>query len=150
LKMVPTEKTYLASFQRSSLQLSPEIEFRLRALQQKGIDINQLLTQLLDKREQSIESQKAEICTNLPKTPQSRHIPSKTCQVLETDYGSKCAVRRCPWMADEIHHTVPFALNPYHDPHFMAPLCHEHHTIAHSVNEKVCVERNQAIQAKMN
>lgn len=129
------------------LNLLPEVTDRLCELNNKCIDINEFLTHALDQREEFIVAAATAICESLPREPQSRHIPARTCRVLQTEYGNKCAVRRCPWMADEIHHAVPFALNPTHDPHLMAPLCHEHHTIAHAVNERVCAERREVAAA---
>ncbi len=37
----------------------------------------------------------------------------------------------------EIHHTQRFSLASTHDPHYLAPLCKEHHQLAHAVDLKV-------------
>lgn len=74
-----------------TLELSNEVRQKLFELQQKGIDINQLILDMLQKRDKS----------SLP-----------------------------------IHHTARFALTKSHNPFFLAPLCEDHHTIAHSIDVK--------------
>ncbi len=126
-----------------NLHLSSEVITKLSELQNKGIDINELILNLLKEREEKIENEKAEISERTrtkenseiarAKKP-SRYISVRTKKLLRSIHGTKCAVPHCPKSAEEIHHTVPFALNKSHDPRYLAPLCREHHTIAHSIN----------------
>ncbi|MBU0667767.1 hypothetical protein KJ951_01860 [Patescibacteria group bacterium] len=64
----------------------------------------------------------------------SRYIPAKIRHLLRNEHGTKCTVRNCGKRADVIHHTQRFALSRNHDPRFMAPLCAQHHAIAHGID----------------
>jgi hypothetical protein len=68
-------------------------------------------------------------------------------RVINAEWGSKCAVKSCPWIAKEVHHLVPFSINPVHDPRLMAPLCREHHAVAHSVNRCVQGKWREVVEA---
>jgi hypothetical protein len=115
------------------LELSEEVKLRLTELQEKGIDVNELILSALNKREEEIEEAKAE-----PTPPAiSRHIPMKIQRLIKKEYGSKCSISTCKRPSTEIHHTQTFAISHKHDPNYLAPLCKEHHTIAHSINLKV-------------
>ncbi|MFA6435971.1 MAG: HNH endonuclease signature motif containing protein [Candidatus Gracilibacteria bacterium] len=120
----------------SELQLTPELTARLLAMQNKGIDINKILTEFLDKRDDEIAQEKAEIAENLPET-HSRYIPVHTRQVLIKEHGTKCSIPNCNKPAEHIHHTQIFSLSQRHDPHYLAPLCRNHHILAHAINMKV-------------
>ncbi len=134
----------------TSLKLSPEVISKLSELQNKGLDINGLILKFLKEREEKIESEKAKISAQTrakenseiasAKKP-SRYIPAKTKKLLNAIHGTKCAIAHCQKPAKEIHHTVSFALNKAHDPNFLAPLCREHHAIAHTINQKVVAKR---------
>lgn len=125
------------------LKLSPELTERLLALQEKGININEVLTELLDQREQAIQEEKSAIAEKLPET-QSRPIPARTRRVLTKEYGSKCSIQTCTKPAEHIHHTQIFALSHRHDPHYLAPLCKSHHLLVHAINMKVQERRELA------
>jgi len=118
------------------LELSDEVTTKLLELQEKGIDINATLLEMLEKRESEIEEEKEEIAENLEKT-ESRYIPVKVKRVIEKEHGNKCSIRGCDKCAVAIHHTQPFAFSKIHDPRYLAPLCKEHHAIAHSINVKL-------------
>lgn len=141
------------------LELSPEVVEKLSELQNKGIDINDLLLGFLKKREEEIAYQKAEIvaelkgmtnqtCENFAQevvnsagTKQkhksaSHYVPAKIKKIIYHDHGTKCSVPNCEKLATTIHHTNRFAITQIHDPRFLAPLCREHHLIAHSIDQK--------------
>lgn len=66
----------------------------------------------------------------------SRYIPVKIKRILQKEHGDKCSIQSCQRKAETIHHTQRFALSRSHDPHFLAPLCKQHHIIAHSIDLK--------------
>ncbi|MFA5792942.1 MAG: hypothetical protein WC897_03685 [Candidatus Gracilibacteria bacterium] len=110
--------------------LSNEVIEELNRLDEQGQDINEILMELLEYRKQKIEQEKQKISAEVKQTD-SRYVNVKTKHVLEEEYGKKCSAPGCNKLAMAIHHTLPFALAHRHDPAFMAPLCHEHHQIAH-------------------
>ncbi|MEK9159897.1 MAG: hypothetical protein AAB383_04170 [Patescibacteria group bacterium] len=118
------------------LQISQDVKCRLEKLQEKGIDVSELLTELLDRHEQEIAEEKAAIAAELPES-QSRHVPVRTQRVLHKEHGTKCSIQTCKRPAEHLHHTQTFAISHRHDPHYLAPLCKEHHIIAHTINVKV-------------
>ena len=63
--------------------------------------------------------------------PASRHIPAKIRRVLHQKFIGRCAYPGCIKLPDINHHTRRFALNPSHDPDFIAPLCKAHERLAH-------------------
>ncbi|MFA6305558.1 MAG: hypothetical protein WC651_02400 [Candidatus Gracilibacteria bacterium] len=139
------------------LNLSPEVRQKLLELQQKGIDINDLLFEFLKTREQEIAQKKEEISQeilseNSPKTPSSgpsRHIPVSVKKILYLEHGTKCSVRNCQKPSTQIHHVRRFSAVPSHNPYYLAPLCKAHHELAHSadadyieIRKKACGKRN--------
>lgn len=126
------------------LNLSDEVEVKLEEMQNRGIDVNEFLMEKLLEREQEIEYEKESIVSNLPKE-QPRSMTVQVERVMKSEWGSKCAVRSCAWIAEEVHHLVPFSMNPVHDPRLMAPLCREHHAVAHSVNRCVQGRRKKLV-----
>ncbi len=139
-----SEKGECAFPKLQNLNLSPEVISRLSELQSKGLDINELILNFLKKREQKIENETAEISAQASATENtaiatakktSRYIPSKTKKLLHSIHGTKCAITHCQKPAKEIHHTARFALSQTHNPNFLAPLCHEHHLIAHTIDQ---------------
>ena len=65
------------------------------------------------------------------------YIAVRTKKVLAKEYGTKCSIPTCKRPAEQLHHTQTFALSKRHDPHFLAPLCKDHHVIVHAINVKV-------------
>ncbi len=142
----------------SQLQLSSKIQQRLLKLQQKGIDINQLLQEFLNQREQEIEREKEEIekdledekgsdstelTINLTQAVRtsSRYIPARIKNLLKKEYGTKCSIPACKKPSQENHHVQRFSLTHIHDPHYLAPMCKEHHLIAHSIDVQLQQKR---------
>ncbi|MDP2642223.1 MAG: hypothetical protein Q8P62_00060 [Candidatus Peregrinibacteria bacterium] len=178
-----------------TLEISPEVQKKLLELQEKGIDINELLKEFLQKREEEIAQRKAEINeelarkeqekqekqknswqdnsenstknlpinspTNIPQTAlpasgsakhqksaspsPSRHIPISIKRILYAEYGTKCSIKNCKKLSEQIHHTQRFSAVPSHDPRYLAPLCKAHHELMHSrdidyieIRKKVC------------
>ena len=120
------------------LELSQEVKEKLHELKNKGIDVNQLILSAIQKREEEIAEEKAEIVFEQEnadkKEKTSRHISVKIEKLTQKEYGDKCAVPNCQKKSEQIHHTLPFALLKNHNPYFLKPLCKEHHAIAHGIN----------------
>ena len=118
-----------------TFQLAPDVAEQLNELRSKGIDINELLRKFLKQRKEEIERKKEEIAKDTKPTS-SRYVPAKVKEVLHQEHGTKCSIPTCNKQAEVIHHTQTFGLSHTHDPRFLAPLCREHHAIAHSMDVK--------------
>jgi hypothetical protein len=126
-----------------TLNLSSEVRQKLSELQQKGVDINNLLLEFLQKREQEIAKRKEEISNQIvarenekrsTEKPITRHIPTIAKKILTQEFGKKCSIKNCQKDAVEIHHLQRFCLSQSHDPRYLAPLCKEHHELSHSAD----------------
>ncbi len=126
------------------LKLSDEVQKKLFELQQKGIDVNDLILEMLKKRELEIAQEKEQISTQLPQTT-ARYISVQIKKIIQKEHGTKCSMKACHKQAEHIHHTQRFALARRHDPHYLAPLCKNHHIIAHSIDLKFQRKRTSAI-----
>jgi hypothetical protein len=128
-----TDEEITKNFKSLGLNLSPEVRQKLLELQQKGIDINDLLLEFLKTREQEIAQKKEEISQE-PYGKPSRHIPVSVKKILYLEHGTKCSVKNCQKPSTQIHHIRRFSAVPSHDPHYLAPLCKAHHELAHSAD----------------
>lgn len=140
-KSLPGQTLAISSYNESSrntLRLSPEVHQKLLNLQQKGIDINNLLLELLQNREKEIENKKQQIAEQIAKKEKqkepTRYIPKPVKVILQEEYGRKCSIENCSKQSITIHHTRRFALFASHNPYYLAPLCKEHHELAHSID----------------
>lgn len=70
----------------------------------------------------------------IPPPAVSRYIPVQIKKILLEEYGDKCSIATCHKPSETIHHTQRFSLSKNHDPRFLAPLCSDHHVIAHSID----------------
>lgn len=130
----------------AELNLAPDVLNELLEIQRKGIDVNQVLREFLEGRKREIAHEKEELaaeCGGTRPVP-SRTIPIRIRRHLEKEYGSMCSINGCWRPAKVIHHTQRFALAQTHDPKYLAPLCHEHHAIAHSIDARVQVKRGES------
>ena len=125
------------------LELDEDIENQLFEMQEKGIDINSFLRVALKKRKAKIEEKKQEIAEEQIKLKNERakqgKTPTKYCQIkvkkiIQEEHGTKCSYPGCFKPSKTLHHTQRFGLTGVHDPRFMAPLCEEHHEIAHKID----------------
>ncbi|MDP2643032.1 MAG: HNH endonuclease signature motif containing protein [Candidatus Peregrinibacteria bacterium] len=151
----------LANFTSKTLNLSEEVTQKLLALQQKGLDINAIILESLQNREEEIAQKKEEISQELvrreqekqiknlakntfvnssgkittsPKTPQtspSRHIPISIKRIIYAEHGTKCSAPNCQKSSEQIHHVHRFSAVRSHDPLYLAPLCKAHHELMH-------------------
>ena len=151
-----------------NLKLDNDIITELHELQEKGININEILREALNKRKDEIAQEKEKLAykensksqpavmeaakhskpdnsntrvSNPTKMLPSRYISVRVKKVLATEHGTKCSIPNCHYYAEQIHHTQRFALTQSHDPHYLAPLCKEHHLIAHSVDGRFWKKR---------
>ncbi|MBU1954400.1 hypothetical protein KKH03_05515 [Patescibacteria group bacterium] len=119
----------------TKLKLSAQNLEKLLELQEKGIDINRLITSMLTAREEEIAQEKANLSAQA-KPAKSRYVKVAIKKLINKEYGDKCAKQGCQKPSTQTHHTNRFAMSQVHDPQFMAPLCTEHHQIAHSIDAK--------------
>ncbi|MFH0838458.1 MAG: hypothetical protein V1880_04310 [Patescibacteria group bacterium] len=141
------------------LNLAPDVLEELLELQRKGIDVNQVLREFLEERKLEIAREEEELAvetewhavtrqsvvarpSGVASGAPSRYIPVKIRRHLQKQYGSKCSINGCARPAQVIHHTQRFALSGRHNPKYLAPLCREHHAIAHAIDAKVQVKRS--------
>ena len=132
--------------------LSNEVKKKLNELSRKKIDINEIILDALEKREQEIAQEKevqAEKAEQkrieqiaIGKTP-NRYRTVATNRLIAKEHGDMCSVPLCKNKAKVIHHTNRFSISLSHDSRFLAPLCDPHHQIAHSVDVKVTNIRNK-------
>lgn len=147
------------------LQLSSDVEQKLLELQQKGININQLLLEFLQKRQEEIAQKKEDIRKKIMQKEVERALTSRSAEeihdylfarpkprpqipalvkkIITTEYGTKCAVPNCQKQAENIHHTLPYSIGKTHDPRFLVPLCKAHHELAHSVDMNYQLVKNR-------
>ncbi|MFA4815022.1 MAG: hypothetical protein WC924_01565 [Candidatus Gracilibacteria bacterium] len=127
-----------------NLELNEEVLEKLHELKEKGLDLNELLLDLLKKREEKIAEEKEAISEEL-EPAKSRYIPARVMKIVRKEYGTKCSIQTCKKPAEQVHHTQIYELSRRHDPHYLAPLCKEHHVIAHAINVKVQEKRKEAL-----
>jgi hypothetical protein len=132
-----------------NLKLDTNIVTELNELQEKGININEILREALNNRRDQIAQEKEKMADQenanggTAKKPSSRYISVRVKKVLAAEHGTKCSIQNCRRDVKQIHHTQRFALAKSHDPHFLAPLCKEHHLIAHSMDGRFCQKRKE-------
>lgn len=129
--------------QTLDFEISDEVVRELNQLNSLGHDPNKIILELLQKRKEDIAKKKEEIAKEAierreakiqPKT--SRYISVKVLAVLKEEYGNKCSIPNCHKPSQENHHSQRLSLAGIHDPRYMAPMCKEHHQIAHMIDQK--------------
>lgn len=127
-------------------QLSEEVKMKLYELQQKGINIDELILGAIEKRNREISEDKEKFAEEQilnSKTP--RYIPAKIQRLIQKEHGTKCSMSTCQNEAEEIHHEIPFALLKNHNPHFLKPLCNAHHILSHRIHAAYEEMRKKAV-----
>ncbi|MBI4234934.1 hypothetical protein HY604_01395 [Candidatus Peregrinibacteria bacterium] len=117
-----------------ALKLDEDVENALVEMQEKGIDINEFLRNVLQKRKDEIEKLKEKIVAEQQAGKTTRYFQVKIKKLIRQEHGTKCSYPNCTKPAKALHHTQRFALINIHDPHFIAPLCEAHHEIAHKID----------------
>jgi hypothetical protein len=149
------DKSLRAQTLLGKLKIDAELVEKIYELQEKGIDINEMIREMLERRDENLEEKKNEVareaglaetkgresaekmCAKDTKPANSRYISVKVRRILREEYGNKCSIAGCKRPAEQLHHTQRFALAKTHDPRFLAPLCSEHHKIAHAIDIRV-------------
>lgn len=127
------------------LGLNMEVTEKLIELKRKGLDINAIILESLEKRDLEIVQEKEEIsadvnakkaknAASVKKQKPSRYVPIKVKNILSKEYGTKCAIYTCNKPSAPRHHADRFGIAGINDPKYMAPLCADHHKIAHSID----------------
>jgi len=142
LSETKTKEKSVPGHRLQALYLEPDIFEELLKLQQRGIDVNALLRAFLEKRELEIAQEKEKLLAEASQRAGSRYVPVKVRRHLEKEYGRKCSIDGCVKSAVVIHHTQRFAMAQNHNPKYLAPLCREHHAIAHAIDVKVQAKRS--------
>lgn len=138
-----------------NFELSQEVIEKLNHLNFQGHDVNKIILELLEKRRAEIEERKEKLGQEAierretkktalapgEKIAPSRYISVKIRKVLKEEYGTKCSIPHCPKPATGDHHSQRLALVKIHDPRYIAPMCKEHHAIAHSIDKKYIQKR---------
>lgn len=142
------------SLSGQTLNLAEDVETELLELQNKGINVNDLLRQFLAQRKEKLAQEKGKLAKEVYASSQmntekdqsaaapnaipkpSRYIPAKIRKHITQEHGTKCSIPTCQKPSQEIHHTQRFALAQNHDPHYLAPLCKEHHIVAHLIDQR--------------
>lgn len=127
--------------QTLTFELSQELIGQLNELHAQGKNVNELLAGLLRERKEKIKQKKEELSQNT-QASSSRYIPVAVRTVIAEEFGQKCSIKTCYKPATEIHHSQRFSLASTHDPKYLAPLCKDHHKIAHTIDQKVQTQRS--------
>jgi len=142
------------------LKLDKDVLKELLALQEKNIDVNELIRQMLNSRREEIARAKEEVCAEqrtavvnqhaagmeqcaaarqmnaAVSSHPSRYIPAKIRKIIDVEQGDKCSFPGCANPAEVLHHELPFALTKTHDPNYLKKLCKAHHELQHMINVK--------------
>jgi hypothetical protein len=140
--LVRDEKSVHVHEIETKLQLDNDVKIQLAEMQNKGIDVNEFLREVLKKREEEIEKEKDEIAEEEKAKKSTRYIRVKTKKLLKKEHGIKCSIPNCCKPAVNIHHTRRFAMCENNDPYYLAPLCREHHEIAHAIDWRVGIKKS--------
>ena len=130
--------------QTLNFELSDDVKQELNELSSKGIEVNELLRNMLKQRKEKIEEEKEKIAGTIQPT-KSGYIQVRIRKILKEEHGKKCSIPNCQKPAKVLHHTQRLSLSRTHDPRFLAPLCKEHHEIAHSIDIKYHKLKESAI-----
>ena len=131
--------------------LSEEVKAELMNLADREIDVNKIISDALRKRAEVIAEEKEKVAAVTAIVPApagqresaadcasaalpARYISIKIRRILSEEFGTKCSINGCYRKSEIIHHTQRFSLARNHDPRFLAPLCKEHHAIAHAAD----------------
>ncbi|MBT6068125.1 hypothetical protein HOG48_00035 [Candidatus Peregrinibacteria bacterium] len=158
--------SYKTELKKLKLNLSEDVLDEVVELQEKGIDVNDLFKAFLEDRKKKLAEKKKKVAEEIIKKEakregkvmkgaanvgleirgdqmkkKNRYIPVKVKTILREEHGTKCAIPGCKKPSEHIHHTARFALTGSSNPYFLAPLCKEHHEIAHTIDKKTMVKR---------
>lgn len=124
-----------------NFEISQENIQELNRLHSQGHDVNAIISTLLKKRDEEIQNKK-EALGQQAKPVKSRAIPAKIKTILHEEFGNKCSIPGCKKLSGGTHHSQFFSLTRTHDPRYMAPMCRDHHALAHLSNLKYQKKKN--------
>jgi len=123
------------------LKLDEDIENELLQMQEKGLDVNGLLRELLKERKAKLEARKKVVAEKQEPEcedraiigyPAKRYVPAEVRKITKEEFGEKCSVAGCSKKSENLHHEKPFAIAQSHNPDNLKPLCKGHHELAHA------------------
>ena len=123
------------------VHLDADIAKELLEMMEKGIDVNELLRQILREKKEKHEREKAEVAEKQKQErddrafigyPAKRYVPVEVRRVVLAEFGSRCSVSGCGKLSVNLHHEKGFAKDQCHDPRHLKPLCKGHHELAHA------------------
>lgn len=141
-----------------SVQFDPDVAEEIIKLKEKGININDELRKFLEQRKCEIEEERNNCAENEQARAQqrsaqheksSRYISVNTRNILKKKYGTVCSINGCRKPSRDIHHAQRYSMikivspGDIHNPNFLAPLCRQHHEIAHAIDVKVQERRTR-------
>lgn len=127
------------------LNLDGDVRRELSEMQEKGIDVNAFLREVLAARWEKIVEEKARLAQkqirkkedmDMIGKPTSRYVPVAVKRIVREEFGTKCSVEGCYRLAVHLHHENSFAEAQVHDPRVMRPLCKGHHELRHYQDKK--------------
>jgi hypothetical protein len=89
---------------------------------------------LSDIAQQKAKNMQAQNQQGITLKKSSRYVSVAVQTVQEKEYGNKCSIATCHNPIDDTHHGQRLGLAQVHDPKQMAPLCKQHHQIAHTLD----------------
>ncbi|MBI4994216.1 hypothetical protein HZC21_01050, partial [Candidatus Peregrinibacteria bacterium] len=86
--------------QTLNFEIADDIKEQFNELNSKGIDVNELLREMLKQRREKIAEEKETLAkeqTQIQDTlrPVSRYIPEKIKKILKEEHGEKCSISTC-------------------------------------------------------
>lgn len=133
-----------------TLHLAPDVEAELVQMQEKGLDVNEILRQFLRERKMKIDQTKRELAIKQAREYEEksmigmhakRYIPAEIRRIIKAEHGTQCTAPGCNKKAENLHHEKPFIIFRSNDPRYLKPLCRAHHEIVHSEDEKVLKDK---------
>jgi len=140
------------------LKLDKDVLKELLELQDKNIDVNDLIRKMLINRKTKIAQAKNEVVAEMAaqnevategdetndfihkrtalRSVRTRYIPAKIQKIIDEEQGDKCSMPGCSKAAEVTHHELPFAMTRNHDPNNLKKLCKAHHELRHMIDIK--------------
>ncbi len=117
----------------AELGISEQVAEKLHELKRKGLDLNQLLKEMLEKRGQEIAAEELQVQEKMEHElkDRSRYVPAVVKRLVFEKHGDKCSAGGCGRRADHLHHLREFAFGGGQDPANLRPLCRGHHELVH-------------------
>lgn len=95
------------------VNLDEDIAKELLEMQEKGIDVNDLLREFLREKQEKHEREKAEVAHKQTQErderaiigyPATRHVPAVVRRIVMREFGDRCSVNGCGKQSGNLHH----------------------------------------------